>query len=79
LFYGLKVQHLALFILLQNALGVAGTALLYKSLRKVHVNAALITSLIWAIYPIELFIESRFLAESLFVFPNFGVFTFSSF
>jgi tetratricopeptide (TPR) repeat protein len=52
----------------QNILGVAGTALLYKSLRKVHVNAALITSLIWAIYPIELFIESRFLAESLFVF-----------
>lgn len=55
-------------ITIQFIIGIAGTVLLYLSLEKINKTAAIITALIWAIYPVELFIESKFLSESIFVF-----------
>jgi tetratricopeptide (TPR) repeat protein len=55
-------------VLFQLLMGVAGSVILYLGLRKLNPKAALIASLIWAVYPVELFTETRFLSENLYTF-----------
>jgi tetratricopeptide (TPR) repeat protein len=55
-------------ILFQLLLGVAGSIILYLGLLNINSRAAFITSIIWAVYPVELFTETRFLSENLYVF-----------
>jgi tetratricopeptide (TPR) repeat protein len=62
---GLSLKSI-LFV--QYIMGIAGSALLYLALRKINTNVAFISALIWAVYPIELFIESKFLSENLYIF-----------
>ncbi|MFC2114763.1 glycosyltransferase family 39 protein, partial [Bacteroidota bacterium] len=52
----------------QMILAVGSCVFLYLTLSTFNRNIALITSLIWAIYPLELFVETRFLSENLFTF-----------
>ena len=55
-------------VITQYAMGVAGSLLVYLSLRKFDKKAAFIASVIWAVYPLELFTETRFLSENMFTF-----------
>lgn len=59
---------LKMILLVQYILGVAGALFLYHALEKPDRKAAFITALIWAVYPVELFTETRFLSENLFNF-----------
>jgi tetratricopeptide (TPR) repeat protein len=62
---GLDLNGIVIFQLL---MGIAGTLILYAALRKLNQSAAFITSIIWAVYPVELFTETRFLSENLYIF-----------
>ena len=62
---GFELKAIVLFQLL---LGVVGSVILYLGLKNLNSKAALIASLIWAVYPVELFAETRFLSENLYIF-----------
>ena len=55
-------------IILQFLMGILTVAFLYFALKKINTNIAFIACLIWSVYPVELFIESKFLSENLFMF-----------
>jgi len=55
-------------IIIQFFAGVCGTVLLYLGLNKFNAKAAFIVAIIWAIYPLEIFTETKFLSENLFTF-----------
>jgi|GEM_PF-2063745 len=65
LFAGASVKAIVWF---QMLLGVAGVLLLFQALKQINFKAALISSSIWAVYPIQLFIETRLVSENLFIF-----------
>ena len=60
--------ELKFIVLFQLFLGVFGSIILYAGLRNLNPKAAFITALIWAVYPVELFTETRFLSENLYIF-----------
>ena len=60
-------------LIFQFFLGISGCVILYLSLSKIHHTAALISALIWAIYPVELFIETKFLSENLYIFLSLSL------
>jgi len=62
---GLELKGIVLF---QFLLGVTGSLILYLGLKNLNSKAAFIASVIWAVYPVELFTETRFLSENLYIF-----------
>lgn len=62
---GFSIQGI---VLVQMLAGVAGVVLLYLALRNYYPLVALMVSIIFAIYPLQLFTESRLLSENLFIF-----------
>ena len=62
---GIELKGIALF---QLVLGVAGSIILYLGLKNLNSKAAFIASLVWAVYPVEMFVETRFLSENLYNF-----------
>lgn len=72
LFYaGFKLKSV---VLIQYLMGISGTVFLYLGLKKINQRAAFIAALIWAVYPAELFTETKFLSENLFTFAVFILF-----
>ena len=60
-------------VIVQFMLGILASGILYLALIKINKTAALITALIWAIYPLELFVESKFLSENLYIFLSISL------
>ncbi len=65
-------------IILQFLSGIAGVVLLYRSFLNLNFKGAFVASLLWGIYPIELFMESRMMPESIFIFLIICMFYFLS-
>jgi hypothetical protein len=65
IFLGFGLKSIVFF---QMILGVGGVYFLYLALRRINQKAALVASLIWAIYPLQLFLETRILSENLYHF-----------
>ncbi|MEW5694010.1 MAG: glycosyltransferase family 39 protein [Candidatus Hydrogenedentota bacterium] len=55
-------------LIIQNIMGILGTLILYFSLEKINKKIGFYTSLLWSIYPIQLFIENKFLMENMYIF-----------
>jgi tetratricopeptide (TPR) repeat protein len=62
---GIELKGIVVF---QFLMGITGSIILYLGLKKINSKAAFITALIWAVYPVELFTETRFLSENLYIF-----------
>ncbi|HRU67572.1 MAG TPA: glycosyltransferase family 39 protein [Bacteroidia bacterium] len=62
---GFSVQGI---VLLQMLMGIAGVVFFFLAAGSYDKKPAFIASLIWAVYPLQLFTESRLLSENLFIF-----------
>jgi len=55
-------------IVVQMIIGLSGVLLLYLTLEKYYKTIGLIASICWAVFPLQLFLETRLLSENLFIF-----------
>lgn len=61
-------------LVVQSFLGISGTILFFLAIKKYHQTIAFIAALIWSVYPLQLFVESKILSENLFIFLSFILF-----